>query len=221
MKIHTIGYRDLSLLNGIITMNKLLRMSLIASVLASMYITTTFLGSMRRRVNKPVDTVLLVSPREVEATQQSYLESFSFAYNVTHLWSTRLPDANYYSMLRSLPCRSANYTGGRKGDEIDSCDSTTLKEYSLESTLHAQKWIYDHQNPADCTNKKFAVIHQYAWSGFGSTVHQILWAFGTAVALDRIAVYEAPGNWVGNTDGLPLKKAIEYECFLRGRDIRS
>jgi hypothetical protein len=48
----------------------------------------------------------------------------------------------------------------------------------------------------NCSNKRFAIIHNFAPSGFGSTVHQIAWAFGMALADDRIAVYQTPGNWV-------------------------
>ncbi|CAF0789852.1 unnamed protein product [Adineta steineri] len=42
-----------------------------------------------------------------------------------------------------------------------------------ENTLQEQKWLLDHQHPINCTNKRFAVIRQFAWSGFGSIVHQI------------------------------------------------
>jgi hypothetical protein len=136
------------------------------------------------------------SHQELKPIEQQTLQSFSFAYNITHLWSIRLPDENYYRMARLLPCRTVNYTGGPKVEPLNSCDQSTFKQYSVEAAVHAQKWIYEHQHPADCKNKKFAVIHQYAWSGFGSTVHQILWAFGVALGDDRIAVYETPGNWV-------------------------
>ena len=76
------------------------------------------------------------------------------------------------------------------------CDPSVQKEFSVESTLEIQQWIYEHQNPADCRNKKFAIIDNYAISGFGSTFHQILWAFSTALGDGRIAIYAKPGNWV-------------------------
>lgn len=76
------------------------------------------------------------------------------------------------------------------------CDSTVKKEFSVESTLEFQQWIYEHQNPINCTDKKFAIITHYAMSGFGSTIHQVLWAFATALGEDRIAIYATPGDWV-------------------------
>lgn len=141
-------------------------------------------------------TKLTKYDRKLLTYEKEYLQSFSFAYNVTHLWSIRLPDDNYYRIVRLLPCRTVDYTGGPSTEPFNSCDQATLKQYSIKSALEAQKWLYDHQNPADCSNKKFAVIYQYATSGFGSTIHQILWAFGVALGEDRIAVYEKPGNWV-------------------------
>lgn len=133
---------------------------------------------------------------KLTAYEREYLQSFSFAYNVTHLWSIRLPDENYYRIVRSIPCRTVDYTGGPKIEPFNSCDQSTLNQFSVKKALEAQKWLYDHQHPADCTNKRFAVIHQYAISGFGSTVHQILWALGVAFGEDRIAVYAKSANWV-------------------------
>ena len=79
---------------------------------------------------------------------------------------------------------------------MDGCDHSSANEFSLPNILQAQKWLYDHQHPSDCSNKRFAIIHSFAPSGFGSTVHQIAWAFGIALSDNRIAVYETPGNWV-------------------------
>ncbi|CAF4700991.1 unnamed protein product, partial [Rotaria sp. Silwood1] len=62
---------------------------------------------------------------------------------------------------------------------IDSCNYSSTNEYSIENTLQAQKWLYEHQHPMNCTNRKFAIIQNFAWSGFGSTIHQIAWAFAT------------------------------------------
>jgi hypothetical protein len=138
----------------------------------------------------------LNSNKELSSIKEEALDSFSFAYNTTHLWSMRLADKNYYDIARLLPCRSVRYVGGPINETMDSCNQSTLNEFSVEASVHAQKWLYEHQHPADCTNKKFAILHQFAWSGFGSTVHQIVWALGVALAQDRIAVYETPGNWV-------------------------
>jgi hypothetical protein len=74
------------------------------------------------------------------------------------------------------------------------CSSTN--EYSIENTLQAQKWIYQHQHPINCTNRNFDIIQNFAWIGFGATIHQIIWAFGMAIAHNRIAVYQTPGYWV-------------------------
>jgi hypothetical protein len=149
------------------------------------YVMLSSLSSTDTEVNK-----------ESKSIKEEALKSFSIAYNKTHLWSMRLADENYYRIARLLPCRTVNYSGGPKIEQMDACNESIIEEFSVAATLHAQKWIYEHQHPADCTNKRFAIIHQFAWSGFGSTVHQIVWPLGIALAGDRIAVYQTPGNWV-------------------------
>lgn len=184
--------------------NKILRSLFQLIVSVAIFLIGVLIGSTldgkRNCCVHPVESSTKVTKygRKLVAYEKEYLQSFSFAYNVTHLWSIRLPDDNYYRMVRLLPCRTVDYTGGPSIEPFNSCDQATLKQFSIKSALEAQKWLYDHQNPADCTDKKFAVIHQYATSGFGSTVHQILWAFGVALGEDRIAVYQTPGNWVEN-----------------------
>jgi hypothetical protein len=130
-------------------------------------------------------------------------QSFSHAYNGTHLWSMRLADENYERIARAIPCRTVEYVGGPHPEKMDTCDPTTRAEFSVESTVQAQKRLFEHQNPADCSNKKIAILHQYAWSGFGSTIHQIVWALGIALSQDRIVVYQTPGNWVSRSESLP------------------
>jgi len=122
--------------------------------------------------------------------------SFSDAYNRTHLWSMRLADENYFQLARRIPCKEIEYFKGDQPEKINPCDKSSTNEFSLSNLIEAQKWIYEHQHPADCSNKRFAIIRQYAWSGFGSTVHQIAWALAIALSEDRIAVYQTPGNWV-------------------------
>lgn len=122
--------------------------------------------------------------------------SFSTGYNATHLWSMRLADETYFRMASQIPCRSVEYVGGPNPEKMNPCDQATMDEFSVESTLEAQQWLYEHQHPRDCSDKKIAVLYQFAWSGFGSTVHQIVWAFGVALSQGRIAVYQTPGNWV-------------------------
>jgi hypothetical protein len=141
-------------------------------------------------------SAVIETNKESKSIKDEALKSFSIAYNKTHLWSMRLADENYYRIARLLSCRTVNYAGGPKIEPMNTCDESVINEFSVATTIHAQKWLYEHQHPADCTNKKFAIIHQFAWSGFGSTVHQIVWALGVALAEDRIAVYERPGNWV-------------------------
>ncbi len=108
----------------------------------------------------------------------------------------RLADENYFRLASILPCRNVSYVHGPIPGKIDSCDHSSQNEFSLPNLIQAQKWIFEHQNPRDCSNKRFAIIQNYAPSGFGSTVHQIAWAFGKALGDDRIAVYETPENWV-------------------------
>jgi hypothetical protein len=137
--------------------------------------------------------------------KQKIIDSFSYGCNSTHLWSMRLADENYFHLARLLPCRTVEYSGGPQPAKIDSCNQSLENEYSLPNILKAQKWLYDHQHPADCTNKRFAIIQDYALSGFGSTVHQIAWAFSMALADDRIAVYGKPGHWVRKIKLMEIK----------------
>jgi hypothetical protein len=140
------------------------------------------------------------SNNESSLNKQEVFKSFFSGYNSTHLWSMRLADENYLRLARLLPCRVVNYTGGPKIDPIDSCDHSSTNEYSRSNTLQAQKWLYEHQHPANCSDKRFAIIQNFAWSGYGSTVHQIVWAFAMAMADSRIAVYQTPGNWVSQNE---------------------
>lgn len=118
-------------------------------------------------------------------------------YNHTHLWSLRLADYKHRQLAQLLPCRTVPYRRLREPPvKVDSCDLSVKNEFSMSNQLQAQRWIYEHQHPTDCSNKRFAIIGDYAVSGFGSTVHQVAWAFATALAEDRIAVYQTPGQWV-------------------------
>ncbi|CAF3898026.1 unnamed protein product [Rotaria sp. Silwood2] len=136
------------------------------------------------------------SNNNLQLTEKKNVKSFSFAYNKTHLWSMRLADDNYYRTAHLLPCRTVEYTNGPNREIMNTCNQSIIDEFSIEATLHAQQWLYEHQHPIDCRNKKFAIIHSFAWSGIGSTLHQIVWAFGKALAEDRIAIYETPGDWL-------------------------
>ncbi|CAF1580815.1 unnamed protein product [Didymodactylos carnosus] len=59
-----------------------------------------------------------------------------------------------------------------------------------------QQWLHKHQNPDDCSKARIAIINNYAWSGLGSTIHQVVWAVAKALADDRIFVYANPGTWI-------------------------
>lgn len=145
--------------------------------------------------------------------KQQIIDSFSYGHNSTHLWSMRLANENYFRLACLLPCRTVKYSGGPKLDKIDSCDHSSTNEYSIQNILQAQKWLYEHQHPTDCTNKRFAIIQYFASSGFGSTVHQIAWAFGMALANDRIAVYQTPGNWVRKIDFIEFSYVNDVFVF--------
>ena len=130
------------------------------------------------------------------ANKQQMVESLSREPNATHLWSWRFADQDYFHLARFLPCQTVEYTGGLESARMNSCDHSSSNEFSIPNILQAQEWLYKHQHPADCSNKRFAIIHSFSSSGFGSTVHQIASAFGKALADNRIAVYKTPGNWV-------------------------
>jgi hypothetical protein len=132
------------------------------------------------------------SPTDQQQLSHSHLPTS----NSSHLWSIRFADDKYFRIARLLPCRTVEYTGGPKTDEVHSCDYSPANEFSIQNTIQAQKWLYEHQHPSNCSNKRFAIIQNFAPSGFGSTVHQIVWAFGMALADDRIAIYKTPSNWV-------------------------
>ncbi|CAF1341964.1 unnamed protein product, partial [Rotaria sp. Silwood1] len=66
---------------------------------------------------------------------------------------------------------------------------------SLEKSFAKEVSAYIELSGGYILKTKFAIIQNFAWSGFGSTIHQIAWAFGMALAENRIAVYETPGYW--------------------------
>jgi len=176
---------------------KIVRISFLLAGFVVIFVAGVLIGSTLGGPKTNFYIVHSSSPSiDTKSNKQQTIKSFSFAYNTTHLWSLRLADENYYRIARLLPCRTVNYVGGPKMEPMNSCDQSTITEFSVETTLHAQQWLYEHQHPADCTNKKIAILHTFAWSGFGSTVHQIVWALGAALAEDRIAVYQTPGDWV-------------------------
>lgn len=128
-------------------------------------------------------------------TSDSKISLFD-GYNGTHLWLWKLADESHFQVANEIPCRTVEYGGVSSPNKINSCDKSSTNEFSLQHLLQGQKWIYEHQHPIDCSNKRFAIIHETASSGFGSTIHQIAWALAVALSEDRIAVYKSPGNWV-------------------------
>ncbi|CAF1370251.1 unnamed protein product [Adineta ricciae] len=129
--------------------------------------------------------------------------------NGTYLWSLRLADENYFRIASLLACRTVEYARGSQKYQMSTCSNFSTNEFTIANTLQAQKWLFEHQHPRNCSNKRFAIIRKFAWSGFGSTIHQIVWAFGKALTDDRIGVYETPGDWIyGNC------KSINPDCFF-------
>ncbi|CAF3383729.1 unnamed protein product [Rotaria sp. Silwood1] len=181
---------------------KIVRVSMLLVGAVIIFITGVLIGSTLFGTKKETYVIYgsLSTTRKLNQNLQTIdkedFKSFSFAYNKTHLWSMRLADDQHYRIARLLPCRTVEYTNGPNREKMNSCDQSIINEFSVEATLHAQQWLYEYQHPVDCTNKKFARIHSFAGSGFGSTIHQIVWAFGRALAEDRIAIYETPGNWL-------------------------
>lgn len=186
---------------------KLLRYSLLLVSSTVLFMIGVQYGTSRHqprrdysRSDESADFLPSIKTKAPSTFEQEAQQSFSHAYNGTHLWSMRLADEKYEQIARALPCRSVEYVGGPRPEKLDTCDQATREEFSVKSTVQAQKWLYEHQNPGDCSNKKIAILHQYAWSGFGSTIHQIVWALGVALSQDRIVVYQTPGNWVSRFD---------------------
>ena len=128
--------------------------------------------------------------------KQQIINPVRYEVNSTHLWSIRLADENYFNLSDRLPCRTVKYRRGQKTEIINSCDHSPTNEYSIQNTFEAQKWLFEHQHPRDCSNKRFAIIRTFANTGIGSTIHQLAWTFGKAIAQDRIVLYDTPGNWV-------------------------
>lgn len=150
----------------------------------------------RSSVNSSVISKKVQSNEKVSTTS-SKLKEFEFeGFNGTHLWSMRIADEKHVALARRFPCRIVNYTIGSKFNLMDTCDNSSNKDFTIENSLFAQKWLFEHQNPSNCSNKRFAIIKHFAWSGFGSVMHQIVWPFGAAIGGNRIAVYHRPDDWV-------------------------
>ena len=154
-----------------------------------------FLASNFRRRVSPLGNVLRIPTSTIQTAKNPTNASLP-TWDSGSLWSMPLADDHHFRLARLLPCRTVEYTSGLRNDKIDSCDHASTNEFSVENSVHAQTWLFEYQNPVDCSNRKIAIIHNFAASGFGSTMHQVVWAFGEALAKNRIAVYVARGNWV-------------------------
>lgn len=177
------------------------RTIIIGLILISCWTTGYLFGANYCKLFTSVSTTMRSNIRwmpgseSIPMSSRSTLTPFE-GFNFTHLWSWRVADDNYYRLARLIPCRTINYTAKDRVEPMNTCDYSPNNEFSVANTVHAQKWLFEHQNPTNCTNKRFAIIESFAWSGFGSVIHQVLWAFGMALAEDRVAVYGQPGNWV-------------------------
>jgi hypothetical protein len=120
----------------------------------------------------------------------------SEGFNDTHMWSMRFADESFFRVASRIPCKAVEYEGGPGRNRVDPCNASFENEFTVRNSLLAQKWMFEHQNPRDCSNKSFAVIQNFAVSGYGSVMHQVAWAFGAALAQNRIAIYQRPSNWV-------------------------
>ncbi|CAF0781725.1 unnamed protein product [Adineta ricciae] len=182
--------------------SKLVRLTILLTSTVFAFTLVVLLGS---NLYRKKEIVRVIQPSaaaklgpELQSMKEDSVQSFPVAYNSTHLWSMRVADKEHYRIVNLVPCRDVFYHAHRGtgiNETMNHCNEKTREEFSVESTLQAQQWIFNHQNPMNCQNKRFAIIHKYAWSGFGSTIHQIVWALATAIGNDRIAVYQKPGGW--------------------------
>ncbi|CAF1196904.1 unnamed protein product, partial [Didymodactylos carnosus] len=112
--------------------------------------------------------------------------------------SVNLADEIYLKIANIIPCKNISYARSAENNsaKIDILNTCSSDFFSVQSTLSAQEWLYNHQNPADCSTARIAVINNYAWSGMGSSIHQIVWTIAKVLEDNRIFVYATPGNWM-------------------------
>jgi hypothetical protein len=135
---------------------------------------------------------------KVELNQVNYHRSKPiFQSNSTHLWNMRVTNEKYVHLEKVVPCRAVEYDIGLPSTSIlNSCDPSSKNQFSIQTTLNAQKWIFNHQNPSNCNDKKFAIINSLNQSDFAYSIQLITWAFAKALTQNRIALYATPSNWV-------------------------
>ncbi|KAK6360731.1 hypothetical protein TWF730_006858 [Orbilia blumenaviensis] len=93
-----------------------------------------------------------------------------------------------------------NRTGSWQ-DHINSLDDDGLSPL----TKWAQQYIYDHQNPEDCSGKKFYVLkNKWPRHGLGAIIRRVFIEMSVAMQTNRILIFD-PENSPGNT-------LVEEDC---------
>lgn len=82
----------------------------------------------------------------------------------------------------------------------------------LTHTYEVQNYIYKHQHPINCANKKYIIIRGYA-SGHGSEIHVMTSYLALALSLNRIAVLD-PYIKSMKANGKFCKKYKNWLCFI-------
>ncbi|KAF3917282.1 hypothetical protein AA313_de0205795 [Arthrobotrys entomopaga] len=128
------------------------------------------------------------------------------------------------------------YGINRKGswqDHIESLDDEGLAPLTvrvndyyefLKRTKWAQKYIYDHQHPKNCTGKKFYILSEKARDyGLGAAIRVIFRELELAISFDRILVLDPKkppgGNLLHRDCGRHRGRASSIECIVE--DITS
>lgn len=83
----------------------------------------------------------------------------------------------------------------------------------LPTLSQAQQYIYDSQNPADCSSAKY-LLYSGPVSGIGSVLHQMGIALGVAVSEGRV-LYETEGQHLAIDDFCPPGNKRITQCYFR------
>lgn len=195
---------------------------MIFAILLTMCLAFVFLYRTDLNLSTTLRSYARQSSVDVTSSPSEFFEFTFDGYNRTHLWSMRLADHYYRTLARIIPCPTVTYDGGphhKISEDIETCFNSPKNEFSIINNLHAQKWIYDHQHPANCSEKRFAIIRNFASSGYGSIIHQVAWAFAMALAQDRVAIYQSPGNWVCSSPSSLFSFLTPIDPFLVIRQL--
>mmetsp|Transcript_5138 Transcript_5138/g.14782 ORF Transcript_5138/g.14782 Transcript_5138/m.14782 type:complete len:436 (+) Transcript_5138:231-1538(+) len=85
---------------------------------------------------------------------------------------------------------------------------------ALHGTSLAQRELFRHQNPQDCSNARF-LVHKSQLSGIGSMIHQASIALAAALDTDRVMIFQNPDSHVLLSDDYCHNmKAMDVCYFL-------